>query len=212
MDVQAQDSRVHPGSDASPTAAPTRAITFSDPIYADTAPTPVVAHRPQERRRRDGTGIGLLRAAIVIATVALLACAAVLGLVKAGVIDGHGSPSDSGSATSPHAAATAPPLAVPVGSGAQTASYAVDAGAFFVSITAGPGAAWVSVALDGQNPVFAGIINPHMSRGFTLLGSGQVEVGAGGTTITLKSGHRSATLIPPVAPYTYQLATHQARA
>jgi hypothetical protein len=223
MDVQAQDSGLHPTSSAvPPTAAPTaaapaaapRPITFLDPIYADTAPTPVVAQRaqPQRRRRADGAGVRLLRAAIVIAIVALLACAAVLGLVKTGVIDGHGGHGGSGSKGTPSATATGPPLAVPTGSSAQGASYTVDAGAFFLSIATGPGAAWVSVAVQGQKPVFTGIINPHSSRAFTLLGSSQVEVGAGGTTITLAAGHRTATLMPPVAPFTYQLATHQSQA
>jgi hypothetical protein len=212
MDVQAQDSELHPKTavaHSAHAAADTRAITFRDPIYADTAPTPVVSSRPQEPRRRDGAGLRLIRVAIVIATVALLACGAVLGLVKAGVIDPRG-----GSGHAPgtqNAAASRAPLAVPVGSGPQTASYAVDAGEFVATIATGQGAAWVSVGLVGQHPVFAGIINPHTSRGFPLLGSSQVEVGAGGTTITLTSGHRTATLVPPVAPFTYQLAAHQVR-
>ncbi len=211
MDVQAQDSGVHPGSDAAHTSAAPRAITFRDPIYADTAPTPVVGTRPQERRRSDGAGLRLIRAAIVIAAVALLACAGVLGLVKAGVIDPSGA-KGSGSPGTQNAAAPGAPLAVPTASGPQTASYTVDAGAFVLTIATGPGAAWVSVGLVGQHPVFAGIINPHTSRGFPLLGSSQVEVGAGGTTLTLMSGHRTATLVPPVAPFTYQLATHQTQA
>jgi hypothetical protein len=210
MDVQAQDSGLHPRTDASHTAG-IQPITFRDPIYADTSPTPVVPQRPQERPRKDGGGIRLIRAGIVIATVALLACAAVLGLVKAGVIDPHGQ-GGRGSAGAQNSAASRAPLAIPVGLGPQTASYAVDAGSFVLTVATGPGAAWVSVGLVGQHPVFAGIINPHTSRGFPVLGSSQVEVGAGGTTITLTSGHRTATLVPPVAPFTYQLATHQASA
>jgi hypothetical protein len=219
MDVQAQDSGVHPGSAAAHTASVPRAITFRDPIYTDTAPTPVVGHRPQERNRSernrsernrsDSAGVRLIRAAIVIAIVALLGCAAVLGLVKAGVINPSGAKAGSGSPGTHNAAVPRTPLAVPTASGAQTASYAVDAGAFVLTIATGPGAAWVSVGLVGQHPVFAGIINPHTSKGFTVLGSSQVEVGAGGTTLTLMSGHRTATLVPPVAPFTYQLATHQ---
>jgi hypothetical protein len=210
MDVRAQDSGLHPGPAAAPTTATPRAITFRDPIYDDTAPTPVVPQQAQERRQAGGTGARLLRAAIIIATVALLACAAVLGLVKAGVIKPTGGHAGSGSTGAQNPAAARAPLAVPVGSGPQTASYSVDAGAFFLRIATGPGSAWVSVALAGRKPEFAGIINPHTSKGFILLGSSQVEVGAGGTTITLTSGHRTAMLVPPVAPYTYQLAAHQA--
>jgi hypothetical protein len=211
MDVQAQDSGLKPGAAASHTVTSVQPITFRDPIYADTAPTPVVPHRPGERRRADGGGVRLIRAAIIIATVALLACAAVLGLVKAGVIDPHHGQT-GGSTSRQNATANRAPLAVPVGLGPQTASYAVDAGAYKLTIATGPGAAWVSVGLVGQSPVFAGIINPHTSRGFPVLGSSQVEVGAGGTTITLTSGHRTATLVPPVAPFTYQLANHPASA
>ncbi len=66
----------------------------------------------------------------------------------------------------------------------------------------------MSVGLVGQHPVFAGVLSAETSRRFALWGSSQVEVGAGGTTLTLASGHRTATLVPPAAPFTYQLATH----
>ena len=84
----------------------------------------------------------------------------------------------------------------------------MDAAAFWLTIATGPGASWVSVGLEGQHPVFAGVLSPNTSRRFALLGPSQVEVGAGGTKLTLASGHRTATLVPPAAPFTYQLATH----
>jgi hypothetical protein len=212
MDVQAQDSGFHRVNAGVPASTRTDAITFHQPVYADTAPTPVVAYRPPRRRQKDSSGVRLLRAAVVVVAVAVLACGAILGLVKAGVIHRPGNVGAGNVPSAQNAGASKAPLAVPVGSGPLTASYAVDAGAFVLTIATGPGAAWVSVGLVGQHPVFTGVLSPHTSRGFPLLGSSQVEVGAGGTTITLMSGHRTATLIPPVAPFTYQLAAHQARA
>jgi hypothetical protein len=215
MDMQAQDSGLNPDpiTAAVPTSARTQAITFQDPVYSDTAPTPVVAARPTTARptrrpRKDGAGMFLLRAAIVIATIALLGGAAVLGLVKSGVIDLPGGSGAGSSHGAQHPAAATGPLTVPVGSGPQAASYNVDAGAFWLTIATGPGESWVSVGLVGQHPVFAGVLTPDTSRRFALWGSSQVEVGAGGTTLTLASGHRTSTLVPPAAPFTYQLATH----
>ncbi len=210
MDVQAQDSGLDPDPVTAvvPTSAPTRAITFHDQVYSDTAPTPVVTAGSRRRRRGDGAGVFLLRAGIVIVALALLGCAAVLGLVKADVIQlpgGSGAGSHTGTQNT---TAASGPLAVPTGSGAQTASYTVDAAGFWLTIATGPGPSWVSVGLVGQHPVFAGVLSPNTSRRFALLGSSQVEVGAGGTRLTLASGPRTATLVPPAAPFTYQLATH----
>ena len=69
MDMQAQDSGLNPDpiTAAVPASARTQAITFHDPVYSDTAPTPVVAARATGRRRKDGAGVWLLRIAIVIA-------------------------------------------------------------------------------------------------------------------------------------------------
>ena len=208
MDVQAQDSELHHAATGAVAAsARTQAITFHEPVYSDTAPTPVVAFRPPKQQRADSAGLRVLRAAIVIVVLVLLGCGAALGLVKAGVIHVPGG-SGAGNAAGTHsAAAPKAPLAIPTGTGPQTASYAVDAPAFRLTIATGPGPAWVSVGLIGQHPVFAGVLGPHTSKGFVILGSSSAEVGAGGTTLTLMAGQRTSTLVPPSAPFTYQLNT-----
>ncbi len=210
MDVQAQDSELHQAdTGALPASARTQAITFHDPVFSDTAPTPVVAFRPPEQRRADDAGQRVLRIAIVIVVLVLLGCGAVLGLVKSGVIDRPGGSGAGNGAGTHSAAAPTGPLAVPTGSGPQTASYAVDSAGFRLTIATGPGPAWVSVGLIGQHALFAGVLSPHTSKGFVLLGSSQAEVGAGGTTLTVTAGQRTSTLVPPSAPFTYQLNTQQ---
>ena len=37
-----------------------------------------------------------------------------------------------------------------------------------------------------------------------MLGPSTVDIGAGGTTVTVTVGKRSTTLTPPSAPFTYQ--------
>ncbi len=75
---------------------------------------------------------GYSRAAIVIAAIALLGGAAVLGLVKSGVIQLPGGSGVGSSNGTQHTAAATGPLTVPLGSGPQAASYTVDAGRILV--------------------------------------------------------------------------------
>jgi hypothetical protein len=218
MDVQADEASVR--ADPSPTLAVgaatsavpggTRAIHqgsfFQDdpyPTFADTDPTPVV---PREPSRRDPIGSRGLRIAVVVAALAVLAAGAALALVETGVIGTSGS--TTGHRTAPSATHTtvAPttPLLAPTGLSPTSASYTVDAQAFGLTITTSTGRSWVSVGIVGQKPIFAGILAPNSSQHVTLLGPAQLEIGAGGTTVTVNSDVRTQALKPPVAPFTYQ--------
>jgi hypothetical protein len=53
--------------------------------------------------------------------------------------------------------------------------------------------------------MYAGIVPPNTSQHELLLGPAQVSIGAGGTSMTVTSGHQSQTLTPPSAPFTYQI-------
>jgi hypothetical protein len=79
----------------------------------------------------------------------------------------------------------------------------VDAAAYGLTIATTTGRSWVSVGLVGQNPIFAGIVDAHSSQHWTLLGPAQIQIGAGGTTVTVTSKHRSQSLSPPSAPFTF---------
>ena len=57
-------------------------------------------------------------------------------------------------------------------------------------------------------PQFAGVVEPGAAERLTIGAPVQVQIGAGGTTVTVSSGHSSKTLTPPSAPYTYQLDPH----
>ena len=56
----------------------------------------------------------------------------------------------------------------------------------------------------GKRPAFDGVLNPNSSQKELLLGPSQVDVGAGGTKVTVTSGKRTATLTPVSAPFSYQ--------
>ncbi len=147
---------------------------------------------------------------VVLVVVGILAAGAVLALVKTGVIGKTSSPP-----TSAHTTTTLPPastthtktLLTPNQSsgGSGSGSYTIPARAFIVTVTTGAGRSWVSIGIVGQTPVFAGILQPNTSKSEILLGPAQVSIGAGGTTMTVRSGHKSQTLTPPSAPFSYQI-------
>jgi hypothetical protein len=175
--------------------------------FADTDQLPVV---PRDRYRSPAGSNRALRIAVAVVAVAVVAAAAALGLVEAGVI---GSSRPSGTATAPtttvhHHSAAAPPTKAPLvtqtGTGAASASYSVPVAAYAVTVTTTTGRSWVSIGVVGQHPVFAGILNADSSQREILLGPSTVDVGAGGTSVTITSGKRSSTLKPPAAPFTYQ--------
>jgi hypothetical protein len=206
MDVQADEAGLRP--DPSATAMVERPVTdsqgqlFGDayPTYADTDRIPAVRHgaaRPGAAR--------WLRVLVVIVALAVVAAAATLGLVKAGVIDKSTTGGPSGTPTTHHASggSSNAPLVTPVSTGNGTATYQVDVAAYAVTVTTSTGRSWVSIGAAGQRPAFAGILNPNSSQKELLLGPSQVDVGAGGTKVIVTSGTRSFTLTPVAAPFSY---------
>lgn len=181
---------------------------FADsyPTYADTDQIPATpgGHGPPRSSR-------LLRAAVVLVSLAVLAAGAALGLVKAGVIGG-GSNNGNGNGTAQppqHTPATVPkaPLLTQISTGNGTASYRIDIAAYAVTVATTTGRSWVAIGITGHSPSYEGILAPASSQKEILIGSSTVNVGAGGTKLILTSGHRSAILTPPSAPFTYQFMT-----
>jgi hypothetical protein len=181
---------------------------FADayPTYADTDQIPVASGAPTYRRPRTSR---LLRLAVALVALAVVAGAAVLGLVKAGVLDTKNNNGHANTASPPSHHATTRPTheasaVTQQSTGSGTATYAVDAPAYSVTVTTTTGRSWVSIGATGQQPAFASILGPNSSKKVTLLGPAQVDVGAGGTKVTVTTGQRSTTLTPPSAPFTYQ--------
>ncbi|MGO9855855.1 MAG: hypothetical protein ACLPYY_12535 [Acidimicrobiales bacterium] len=221
MDVQADEAGLRP--DPSATATFQRLGTgregaraggqqqlFADayPTYADTDKIPAVRGG---RRGADGSSRSgrLLRVAVVVVALAVLAGGAALGLVKAGVIGNGTGTGTSAAPPAHHATVTVPstPLLTPISTGAGTASYKIDIAAYAVTVATSTGRSWVSIGIIGQHPIYAGILAPGASQKEILLGSSQIDIGAGGTKLIVTSGHRSVTLTPPSAPFSYQLMT-----
>ena len=187
---------------------------FNDPngdSFANTDQLPAV---PRERRNERYRAPRLLRAALAVVIVVILAAGAVLALVKTGVIDKTHTPhssaqsqSQSNTTTSPRNTTHAKDLLTPsqTFAGSGSANYTIPAKAFAVTVTAGPGRSWVSIGIVGQNPIYAGILQPNSSQQEIMLGPAQVSIGAGGTTLTVQSGHKKQTLTPPSAPFSYQI-------
>jgi len=188
---------------------------FADayPTFADTDQLPAVAPRPRPHDRAPRW----LRIAVVVVAIALLAASAALGLVASGVLKGgspnpgtassaSSTPSTSSRSSSPHPARprSTSSLVAQTSVGSDTATYTVANPIYTVIVNTTTGQAWVSAGALGQNPQFAGILQPDSSQKVTMLGPSTVEVGAGGTTVTVAVGKRSATLTPPSAPFTYQ--------
>jgi hypothetical protein len=171
--------------------------------FADTDQLPIV---PRDRSRSSGGSPRALRIAVVAVAVVVVAAAAALGLVKAGVI---GSTTTSAPKTTVHhhtaaAAPTKGPLVTQTGTGAGSASYSVPVVAYEVTVTTTTGRSWVSIGAIGQHPSFAGILNPDSSQREIMFGPSQVDIGAGGTSVTITSDKRSTTLKPLAAPFDYQ--------
>jgi hypothetical protein len=184
--------------------------------FADTDKIPIVRGRERDRRRRGrwlGVVVGVLALVVVLAGTAL-------GLVRAGVIGNTGGRTNGASATtgstpttshhaasSNHAASKKADLLTQTSFGSGSATYRVSVPAYGLTITTGIGRAWVSVGSQGQSPIFAAVLQPHSSQHFTMLGPTQVEIGAGGTSLSVTSNHKIQTLQPPSAPFTYTLTT-----
>ena len=211
MDVQADQAGLTPDPFATGIVEPSttggqgQLFRYSYPTYADTDKIPAVhthSSRPGPAR--------WLRVLVVVVAVAVLAAGAALGLVRAGVIDKSGTNTPtSAQATQHHPAPTSPtkPLVTPISTGAGTATYQVDIAAYAVTVTTSTGRSWVSIGAAGHSPTFAGIVAPNGSQKAILLGPSTVDVGAGGTKVTLTSMNRTSTLTPASAPFTYKFVT-----
>jgi len=212
MDVKAEEAGLRPDPSATtvvrgPGSVAGQGQLFADAHsgYADTNKIPAVGNG----RERGGYGrprtSTFLRVAVVIVALAVVAGAVTLGLVKAGVIDKTGG-GKSAAPPAHHQAALAPtsPLVTQVSTGNGTATYNVGIAAYQVTVTTTTGRSWVSIGGTGQHPAYAGILQPNSSQKEVLLGASQVDIGAGGTKVAITSGHRTTTLTPPSAPFTYQ--------
>ncbi len=203
----------------SPATAPVRTSSvqgsfFADnphSMYRDTAPTPVVPRRQQQsnqsnyRKPRGSLG---LRIAVTVAALAVLAAGAALGLVRSGVIHTNTNSDQSGQTTVPPTAAHSgsahtSSLLTQTDSGAGNANYTVNASTFALTVETTQ-RTWVSVGPVGQNPTFASTLDAQSVKHMTVTGPTQLEVGAGGSTVVVSANHRSQTLNPPSAPFTYQ--------
>jgi hypothetical protein len=221
MDVHTGETRYR--SDPSITAAVPRVggsgrgqgRLFDDPgghSFADTDQLPAIS-RSRERPPSGGYGgPRWLRALVVLVVIGILAGGAALALVKTGVIGKKASPPASAhtsttALTPPSAVVHTKSLLTPAETfgGAGSGSYTIAARAYFVTVTTGAGRSWVSIGVVGQNPMYAGIVPPNTTQRELLLGPAQVSIGAGGTSMTVTSGHKSQTLTPPSAPFTYQI-------
>ena len=207
MDVQADEAGLRP--DPFATAVVERPVTdnqgrlFNDghPTYADTDKIP--AYRGAAVARRGPAR--WLRVLVAVVALVVVAAAAALGLVKAGVIDKSGTGSPKAAPVTHHhaAAATKGPLVTQVTTGPTGATYRINIAAYEVTVTTSTGRSWVSIGSAGKKATFAGVMNPNSSQKELLLGPSEVQVGAGGTKVIVTSGQRSVTLTPTAAPFAY---------
>ena len=202
MDVQADEAGLTPDPFATGIVEPSatggqgQLFRYGYPTYADTDKIPAVhshSSRPGPAR--------WLRVLVVVVAVAVLAAGAALGLVKAGR---HRQERDeqselgTGDPAPPRHHPIKKPLVTPISTGAGTATYQVDIAAYAVTVTTSTGRSWVSIGAAGHSPTFAGIVAPNGSQKAILLGPSTVDVGAGGTKVTLTSRYRTITLTPAV--------------
>jgi hypothetical protein len=204
MDVRADDTRL--GPDGAARATPRQADAASGPIvyshvgaaHADTAETPIVGYEKASGTRSSR----LLRAAVIVVAIAVVGAGVALALVETGVIDKTTSSSPPPPVT--HATTVSKgPLATQTSTGPGTAHYSVGVAAYGVTVATGPHRSWVSIGVVGQRPIYEGIMQAGMLQHEVLLGPSQVNVGAGGTTVTISSNRRTTTLTPPSAPFSY---------
>ena len=175
---------VFPRSD--PTPGPTgQGQLFTDalyPTYGDTDKLDAVGAGYGVRPSRPARW---LRVAVAVVAIAVLAAGTALGLVEAGVIGKSPGPATSSPPPAKHTTVgtTRAPLLTAAGIDAGTAGYRVDVSAYTVTVATTTGRSWVSIGLVGQHPIFEGILAPSSTQREILLGSSQVDVGAGGTKV-----------------------------
>jgi hypothetical protein len=183
-----------------------RSSSPQDRSYADTDQIQAVPR--QSRSRRPDRGAHALRITVVVLAVIVLLAAAMLGLVKAGVINLHSTSPSHKAATvgTPTTVPAGGPLLTQTSTSADSASYTIPISAYSVTVSTSAERSWVSISPTGQRPAFEGIMSPGQSKHQIILGPSTIEVGAGGTTVTVTSGQHSQVLKPPAAPFTYHLS------
>ena len=109
---------------------------------------------------------------VVIVALIVVAAAATLGLVKAGVIDksSSGPTHPTGTAQHHHATKTSVPLVTQVSTGNAAATYRVDIAAYTVTVVTTTGRSWVTIGAAGQHPAYQGVLEPDSSQKELLLG------------------------------------------
>ncbi len=192
-----------PGTGGVPSAGQGQLFSDAYPTYADTDQIPAVSGRGPRSPRRTHRW---LRAAVVIVAIAVLAAAAALGLVRSGVFKSGPGGGTGSTATGQHGSVPNPsaPVAAQTSVGNGTATYMLGYPIYTITVSTTTGRSWVSIGAFGQTPQFQGILEPNSSQKVVLLGPATVQVGAGGTHVTVAIGKRTSTLTPLSAPFTYQ--------
>jgi hypothetical protein len=183
---------------------PRRSGSRSPPLPAEPSPPSV--------RRRARSPRALL-VALCAGAIAVVGVGATFGVLEAGLFGrdhGHSGPSTS-SLPAERSLQASSPLLQKTSTGSGQATYAVAASSYELTVRSDR-PSWVRVGTTTGAPQFAGIVTPGTTEHLSLGEPVQVQIGAGGTTITVSSGRASTTLSPPSAPYTYQLNSRPAPA
>jgi hypothetical protein len=211
MDVQADQTGLQPEHATIVFERP-EAVDHAEPSsdpqntsYADTDQIPAV--RRQSRSRRPDRGAHALRITVAVVAVIVLLAAATLGLVKAGVINLNRTapPHKAATVHTPTSLPTNTPLLTQTSTSGDSASYTIPIAAYSVTVSTGAARSWVSISPAGHRPAFEGVMSPGQSQHQIMLGPSTIDVGAGGTTVTVTSGKHSQVLKPLAAPFSYQI-------
>ncbi len=172
--------------------------------YADTDQIPAVPR--QSRPRRPDRGAHGLRIAVALVAVVVLLAAALLGLVKSGTINFNSTaPPHKAVVQTPTTLPSSKPLLTQTSTSGDSAIYSIPVAFYSVTVSTTTERSWVSISPAGHRPAFEGVMNPSQSQHQVMLGPSTIEVGAGGTTVTVTSGKHSQVLKPPAAPFSYQI-------
>lgn len=168
------------------------------------SPPSPAERRPELAKRRARERRALL-GALCGTAIAVVGVAAAFGAREAGLLGRYPGHSGPGSSASPTRGLTpTSPLLQHTSTGTAQATYTVSASSYKLTLRSDR-QSWVRVGTATGAPQFAGILTPGTAEHLTVEGPVQVQIGAGGTTVTVSAGRSSATLTPPSAPYTYQL-------
>jgi len=203
LPLVSQHGNAPPRSGASPPDSSQGSKPWSRRSERRPAPTPAEPTPPKVAKRQARVRRAMLVALCAIAVIAVAATFGALGAGSRGT-EREGSGSSASSVRSARGHQASPPLVKNSSTGTGQATYAVSASNYELTIRSDR-PSWVRVGSTTGAPQFAGIVQPGTTEHLTVGGPVQVQIGAGGTTVTVSSGRSSATLTPPSAPYTYQL-------